>query len=482
MENRIAHSRISTHTNEAQARAVLSYANQMNNRREIIGWMTYDWANSAFFTVVVGVLVGPYLLSLAERAVGSDGVVLDLFVFQVTPKGLPAFCTAVSVISMVAMLPVLGAIADYTHLKKSMMAVFCYMGVVAGALLFFVTDSYVACSLLFIVGNMSFAAANVFYNAFLIDITTEDLRDKVSSYGYGAGYLSGFIVLVLNLIFLKYAEDWFGISTGTAVRISFLFASLWWGAFAVVTFLLVKTRDADKKLPHDKNLVTVGFSEVWATLKELRRLRYTMLFLVAYLFYNDGIQTVILQSSVFISYELFTSKGLAEDPAFLITIFGVAQISAFAGALIFERIARVIGAKRTIMLALVVWCGIVIYAYGFFETKLQAYIMGGAIGAVLGAAQALSRSLYSQMIPRGREASFFGLYEISEKGTSWMGQLMFTIIVGATGSFRHAILGLIVFFIVGTIVLLFTDTKRAIHEAGNLTPEEAHVSHSPEVS
>ncbi len=444
-----------------------------NDRREIFGWMTYDWANSAFFTVVVGVLVGPYLLSLAEKAVGADGVILDLLLFRVTPKGLPAFCTAVSVISMVAMLPVLGAIADYTHLKKSMMAVFCYIGVIAGALLFFVTDSYIACSLLFIVGNMSFAASNVFYNAFLIDITTEDLRDKVSSYGYGLGYLSGFIVLVLNLIFLKYSGDWFGISTGTAVRLSFLFASLWWGAFALVTFYLVKTRIPDKEVPHDKNLVTVGFTEVWATLRELRRLRYTMLFLIAYLFYNDGIQTVILQSSVFISYELFTSKGLADDPSFLIMIFGVAQISAFAGALIFERIARMLGAKRTIMFALVIWCGIVIYAYAFFATKTQAYIMGGAIGMVLGAAQALSRSLYSQMIPRGREASFFGLYEISEKGTSWMGQLMFTIIVGATGSFRHAILGLIVFFVVGTIILLFTDTKRAIHEAGNLTPEEA---------
>lgn len=444
-----------------------------NDRREIVGWMTYDWANSAFFTVVVGVLVGPYLLALAEKAVGADGVILDLFFFNVTPKGLPAFCTAISVLAMVAMLPVLGAIADYTNLKKSMMAVFCYLGVIAGALLFFVTESYVACSVLFIVANMSFAAANVFYNAFLIDITTEDLRDKVSSYGYGAGYLSGFLVLVLNLIFLKYAGEWFGITTGTAVRISFLFASLWWGAFAVVTFFLVRTRNPDREVPQNRNLATVGFSEVWATLKELRRLRYTMLFLVAYLFYNDGIQTVILQSSVFISYELFTSKGLEDDPSFLIMIFGVAQISAFAGALIFERIARRMGAKRTIMLALVVWCGIVIYAYGFFETKTQAYIMGGAIGMVLGAAQALSRSLYSQMIPRGREASFFGLYEISEKGTSWMGQLMFTIIVGATGSFRHAILGLIVFFVVGTIILLFTDTTRAIHEAGNLTPDEA---------
>lgn len=447
--------------------------NSRNDRREIFGWMVYDWANSAFFTVVIGVLIGPYLLGLAENAVGVNGVILDLGLFTVTPKGLPSFCTAVSVIAMVVFLPVLGAIADYTHLKKSLMAAFCYVGVLAGSLLFFVTESYVACSLLFIVSSMSFAASNVFYNAFLIDITTEDKRDKVSSYGYGLGYLSGFLILVLNLLFLNYAERWFGISTGLAVRISFLFASLWWGAFAIFTFVRLKTRAADKEVPHDKNLVTVGFSELWQTLKELRRLRYTMLFLIAYLFYNDGIQTVILQSSVFISYELYTAKGLAIDNAFLIIIFGIAQISAFVGAISFERIARLIGAKRTIILSLTVWCGIVIYAYAFFATATQAYILGGCIGVVLGAAQALSRSLYSQMIPKGRESSFFGLYEISEKGTSWMGQLMFTIIVGATGSFRQAILGLIVFFIVGSVILLFTDTTKAIHEAGNLTPEEA---------
>jgi len=435
--------------------------------------MLYDWANSAFFTVVIGVLIGPYLLNLAQTAVGEDGVVLDLFIFKVTPKGLPAFCTAVSVISMVIFLPLLGAIADYTHLKKALMAVFCDAGVLAGALLFFVTDSYIACSVLLIVANMTFAAANVFYNAFLIDITTEDQRDKVSSYGYGLGYLSGFLILVLDLIFLKYADSWFGISTGLAVRISFLIASLWWGVFAVITFLTLKSRAADKVVPHDKNLVTVGFGEIWETLKELRRLRYTMLFLIAYLFYNDGIQTVITQASVFISYELFTAKGLPSDNSFLIIIFGIAQLAAFAGALIFERISRLLGSKRTIMLSLMIWCGIVIYAYAFFATATQAYILGACIGMVLGSAQALSRSLYSQMIPRGRESSFFGLYEISEKGTSWMGQLLFAIIVGATGSFRHAILGLICFFVIGSVILLFTDTTKAIHEAGNLTPEEA---------
>jgi MFS transporter, UMF1 family len=445
---------------------------EKNDRKEIFGWVVYDWANSAFFTTVVGVLLGPYLLGLAQKVVGENGVILDLYLFNVTPKGLPAFCTALSVVSMVVFLPILGAIADYTKLKKSLMAVFCYAGVVAGSLLFFVTDSYVICSILFIVSTMCFAAANVFYNAFLVDITTEDKRDKVSSYGYGLGYISGFVMLVLNLLFLSNAES-FGITTATAVRICFLAASLWWGAFALVTFYLLRTRDVKKSIPPEKNIVSIGFHELGETLKQLGQLRHTMQFLIAYLFYNDGIQTVILQSSVFISYELFTSKGLETDNAFLLIIFAIAQISAAAGAFIFERIARFLGAKRTIILSLIVWCAIVIYAYAFFESKLQAYIMGAAIGMVLGAAQALSRSLYSQMIPVGRESSFFGLYEISEKGTSWMGQLMFTIIVGATGSFRQAILGLIVFFVIGSLVLLFTNTTKAIHEAGNLTPDEA---------
>lgn len=443
-----------------------------NDRKEIFGWMLYDWANSAFFTAVIGVLIGPYLLSLAKDAVGENGVVLNLYFFNVTAKGLFSFCTAVSTISLVVFLPILGAIADYTHLKKRLMAIFCYVGVIGGALMFFITESYIGLCLLIIVSNMAFAAANVFYNAFLIDVTTEDRRDKISSYGYGLGYIGGVVMLALCFILLYNAER-LGITTGFAARISFLAAAVWWGAFGAVSFFLLKTRHPEKGMPTDKNLVTIGFSELWQTLKELRRLRYTMLFLIAYLFYNDGIQTVILQSSVFMSYELFTSKGLPVDNSFLLIIFTIAQLSAFVGALVFERIARFIGAKKTIILSLIIWCGIVIYTFAFFSTPTQAYFIGAFIGMVLGSAQALSRSLYSQMIPAGRESSFFGLYEISEKGTSWMGQILFTIIVSQTNSFRYAILGLIIFFVVGTVILLFTDTTRAIHEAGNRTPEEA---------
>jgi MFS transporter, UMF1 family len=446
-----------------------------NDRKEIFGWMLYDWANSAFYTTVVAVLLGPYLVALAEKAVGKDGVIFDLYFFKVTPGGFPNFCIALSVISMVVFLPVLGAIADYTHLKKRLMAIFCYIGVVASSLLFFITGgSYLLGGFLLIIANMSFAAANVFYNAFLIDIATEDQRNKVSSYGYGLGYVGGVVMLVLNLLLIDNAAA-LGIDKGLAVRISFLAASLWWGIFGFISFWLIRSRGAAKERPKNKNILTIGFAELWQTLKELRRLRYTMIFLVAYLFYNDGIQTVILSSSTFLSQELFTQaeRDASMDQAFLIQIFLVAQISALVGAIVFERVARFIGAKKTIILSLVIWCAIVIFAYGFLATRTQAVVMGVFIGLVLGSAQALSRSLYSQMIPVGRESSFFGLYEISEKGTSWMGQLLFTIIIGATGSFRQAILGLIVFFVVGSIILLFTNTTKAIHEAGNLTPEEA---------
>jgi Permeases of the major facilitator superfamily len=439
-----------------------------NDRRQIFGWMTYDWANSAFYTTVISVLIGPYLIGLATAAVGEEGEVLDLFFFSVTPKGLPGLCIAVSVIAMVVMLPVLGAIADYTHLKKKMMAFFSYLGVLASASLFFVTESYVACALILIVANMSFAAANVFYNAFLIDLTTEDKRDRVSSYGYASGYIGGVVMLIANLLLINNAES-LGISTGMAVRISFLAAALWWGLFALVTFALIKTPTEVQEIPQGKTIVTIGFSELWQTLKELKRLKLTALFLVAYLFYNDGIQTVILMSSAFLSNELFSAAERLEglDQSFLITIFLIAQVSALVGAIAFERLSRFIGPKATIIISLAIWIGIVIFAYGYLATKTQAVMMGIAIGVVLGSVQALSRSLYSQMIPAGRESSFFGLYEISEKGTSWMGQIMFTIIVSTTGSFKQAILGLIVFFIVGLVVLLFTDVNRAIREAGN---------------
>jgi MFS transporter, UMF1 family len=445
-----------------------------NDKREVLGWLTYDWANSAFYTTVVSVLVGPYLTALAQADVGRGGVVLSLGPFgSITSDNLFTSTLGVSVFLQVFLLPVLGSIADYTNLKKRLMAGFCYLGVLASSLLFFVKgDSYLWGCALLLTANISFAAANVFYNAFLVDITTEDRRDRVSSYGYALGYLSGVLVLIANFGMITYAEN-FGMDEGTAVRVSMLSASLWWGAWSIVTFMLVRNRGAVKHTPRKRDLLVVGFREVFYTLKELYGLKYTMMFLAAYLFYNDGIQTVILNSSVFLSQELFVARGLEVSQTFLIGIFVIAQVAALFGAIIFERISRKIGTKRTILLSLAIWSLIVIYAYGFLQNVQQAMGMAVFIGLVLGSAQALSRSLYSQMIPKDRESAFFGLYEISEKGTSWLGNLVFAVVVGMTGSYRQAILALIFFFVTGFVILLFTNTTRAIHEAGNLTPEEA---------
>lgn len=444
-----------------------------NDRREIFGWLTYDWANSAFFTTVVTVLAGPYLTALAQDDVGKGGTVIHLGSFgSITADNLFTSTLGVSIFLQVFLLPVLGSIADFTPMKKKMMAFFCYFGVVCSSLLFFITGTnYLLGCLFILISNICFAATNVFYNSFLVDLTTEDKRDKISSYGYASGYVGGLIMLILNLAMINFAPS-LGIDKGLAVRISMLAASLWWGVFAAVTFVLIKTRQPEQDAK-GKNLIKVGFIEVWRTMRELAGLKYTLLFLCGYLLYNDGIQTVILNSSIFLSQELYVSKGLESDPMFLLGIFVIAQVSALIGALIFERISRVIGAKRTIIVCLSIWSGIVVFAYGFLQTAFQAQIMAVFIGLVLGSTQALSRSLFSQMIPKSRESAFFGLYEISEKGTSWLGNLVFAVVVGTTGSYRHAILALIVFFVLGMVILLITNTTKAIHAAGNLTPEEA---------
>ncbi|HWT01498.1 MAG TPA: MFS transporter [Pyrinomonadaceae bacterium] len=445
----------------------------VNDRREIFGWLMYDWANSAFYTTVVGALFGPYLTALAQASVGENGTIFDLgFLGPVTAKSLHGLTVAAAVFLQFFLLPILGAIADYTNLKKPLMAVFCYIAVTANCLMFFVAgDLYLLGSLLFIISNLCYGAAIVFYNAYLPEITTEDRRDKVSSQGFALGYLGGGLLLALNLALVSLAGS-LGISKGMAVRISLLSAGVWWGGFAIITFRRLKTRAAPRRLPTGKSFLTVGFSQLAQTFRELKRLRHTLRYLIAYLLYNDGIQTVIGQASIFLAQELFIARGQAAPESFLLGIYLLVQFLAIGGSLLFERIATWVGTKNGILISLLVWSAIVIYAYGFLQTATQAWVMAGMIALVLGGSQALSRSLFSRMIPKGRENSFFGLYEVSERGTSWVGPLVFSLVVARTNSYRQAVLSLIFFFVAGMVILYFTNTDKAVHEAGNALPEE----------
>jgi UMF1 family MFS transporter len=446
---------------------------QMNDRREIFGWIVYDWANSAFYTTVVAALFGEYVTRLAQASVGDNGVIFHFGPLLVTAKSLAPFAGGVSVFLQVFLLPILGAFGDYSALKKRLMIVFCYLGVMTTCLLFFLTSGrYLFGSIIFIIANVCFGASIVFYNSFLPDITTEDQRDRVSSRGYAWGYMGGGILLALNLAFV-FMADKFGISAGMAVRISMLSAGVWWGAFSIITFKRLRTRPAARELPQNQTFLTIGFTELASTFRELARLRETLKYLLGYLFYNDGIQTVILVAGTFMGQELFAARGLPTPPSFLVGVLLMVQFVAFLGALGFERIAAMVGSKRAILISLIGWCAIVIYAYGFLHTVAQAWVLAVCIALVLGGSQALSRSLFSQMIPRSREASFFGIYEISERGTSWIGPIVFAEVVAYTNSYRQAILSLIAFFVIGTILLVLTNTAKAIHEAGNLLPEEA---------
>ena len=444
-----------------------------NNPREVFGWKVYDWANSAFSTTIVGALYGPYLTEVTQQAVGENGAILDFGFFAITAKSFFPTCIALGVFLQIFLLPILGSIADYSHLKKKMMALFCYIGVVATCFMFFVSGRlYWLGGLLFIVANLAFGAAVVFYNAFLNDITTEDQRDKVSSRGFAYGYLGGGLLLASNFALVNLAGR-MGLSTMMAVRLSLLSAGLWWGLFSLVTFATLKSRAPERTLPRGKSYLTIGFAELGRTFRELARLRQTLRYLIGYLFFNDGIQTVITMASVFMAQELFRARGLETDQSFLLGLFLMVQFVAIFGALLFERIAYVINTKNAILVSLVLWCGVVIYIYKFLQTTRHAWFIAVVIAIVLGGSQALSRSLFSRMIPAGREASFFGLYEVSERGTSWLGPFLFGAVAAATNSYRQAVLSIVILFIVGTITLYFTNTDKAIHEAGNLLPEEA---------
>jgi UMF1 family MFS transporter len=449
-------------------------ADPKNDRREIFGWTMYDWANSAFTTTVVAALFGPYLTAITQAAIGENGVVADLGFYTITAKSLYSDAVSLSVLLQFFFLPLLGALADYTNLKKQLLGLFCGMGAAATVGMFFVTESvYWLGGLLFLIANLSFGASIVFYNAFLNDITTEDNRDKISSRGFALGYIGGGVLLAINLALVTFAED-LGLTVGMAVRISLASAGLWWGFFGWFALNRLRRRAAAQTKPAGVSYLRVSLRELGGALREMRRLPQTLRFLVGYLLYNDGIQTVIGVSAVFLSQELFSAQERLDgkDQSFLLTLVLMIQFMAFFGALGFERIARRVGTKNAIIISLAIWTGVIVYAYAFLSTLPQAYVMGAAIAIVLGGSQALSRSLFSKMIPHGREAAFFGIYEVSERGTSWIGPFIFARVVASTGSYRQAILSLIVLFVAGTTILIFTNTTRAIHDAGNRLPEE----------
>lgn len=434
----------------------------LNRAREQRAWYFYDWANSAFSTTIAGVLFAPYLIAIAENAAVDDRIsVLGL---SVAPGSLPSYTITASTLLSAILLPLLGAVADRTARKKDLLAGFAWAGAAAASLLFFMTgDNWQLGVIAFIVANLCFGAAAVFNDAILCLISEEDERDRVSSRGWAYGYAGGGLLLAANFLLVSFLP--FGLTEGMAVRISMLSAAVWWAGFTFIPFLRIRNRPPQHVVPESGGYVSRSFGQLWATLKDMRRYPVALTFLVAYLFFNDGIQTVIASASTYGVEELGFATGT------VLATYLVVQFVAVAGALGFGRAAQRYGAKHVILVGLAIWSLIVTAALFVPEKSLLPFMaLAVAIGIVLGGTQALSRSYFSLLIPRGREAEFFSFYHAMERGTSWFGTLVFGVVYQLTGSYRPAIFALIVFFVIGGALLLKVDTARGIREAGNEAP------------
>jgi UMF1 family MFS transporter len=402
----------------------------------------------------------------------SDGMARFLGI-PIAPDSFLPYCISFSVGLQVLFLPILGAIADYSHMRKRMMQIFATIGAITTILMFFITANlWWLGGVLFILANLTFGAAIVFYNAYLPDIASEDQRDRVSSYGWAMGYLGGGLLLLLNLGFYMFSEN-LGVPQDLSVRINLATAGVWWLAFSTITWARLRPRHAARHLPQGENYVSVGFKQLGRTFREIKHFPETLKFLLAYFLYNDGIQTVIAVSSIFAAAPLIRG-GVGLDQSTLIVAILMIQFMAFFGALFWGRLATWIGAKLSIIVALLIWLGVVLFAFVGLkgDTRvLQFFILGAFIALVMGGSQAISRSLFAQMIPPGREAEFYSFYEVSERGTSWTGPLVFGLANQLTGSLRWGILVLIIYFFAGLAVLPFVNVGKAMADAKNYNPE-----------
>ncbi|MCW7941127.1 MFS transporter [Streptomyces hygroscopicus] len=430
-------------------------------RREQRGWYIYDWACSVYSTSVLTVFLGPYLTSVAKSAADADGYVHPLGV-PVRAGSFFAYSVSASVVLAILVMPLAGAAADRSGRKKPLLAGCAYLGAAATAGMFFLDgDRYLLGGLLLVVANASVAVSMVVYNSYLPQIAPPEERDAVSSRGWAYGYAAGSLVLVANLVLFT-AHDSFGVSESMSVRICLASAGLWWGAFTLVPLRRLR----DRRTTSSAAPAVHGWRQLAATVRHMRRTPLTLAFLFAYLIYNDGIQTVISQASVYGSQEL----GLSQST--LIAAVLLVQVLAVGGALGMGRLARTYGAKRTILGSLVAWT--VTLGAGYFlpaGAPTWFFVLAACIGLVLGGSQALSRSLFSHLVPPGKEAEYFSAYEMSDRGMSWLGPLLFGLTFQLTGSYRDAIISLVVFFVLGFALLARVPVQRAVRDAGNPVPE-----------
>ncbi len=417
----------------------------------------YDFANSAFATTILAVIFNHYFATVV--AGGERGV--ELLGFRLHGASFFTFSVSLSMVISAILAPFLGAVADASGSKKRFLMAFCFTAILFTGLLYFVQEgNHWRGAIFFIIANIGFAGGNVYYNAFLPEISDDQNIGRISGLGWALGYIGGGALLAINLVMLKYPGI-LGFQEGSfSVQDCFLSVAFWWLIFSLPTFLLLKERA--KAIPISRgNYFVEGYRRLQHTLVRVRTFRELTKFLAAYLIYNEGIETVIIMASI------FGANVLKMETGEIILFFLMVQGIAFFGSLAFGFLADAVGNKRTVMISLMIWSLIVVWAFQLgiiWDSKTEYWILGVLTGIVLGGSQAASRSLQGIFTPDTNSAEFFGFFAVSGKFASVFGPLIYGILIAITGSVQSGILSVLFFFIVGMVILATVNEKKGMEE------------------
>jgi UMF1 family MFS transporter len=422
-----------------------SSADNKEYRKKVISWCMYDWANSAFATTVMAAVLPVYYSKVAGSTLEGNTATIYW-----------GYTTAIALLITAFIAPIMGAVADFSRIKKRLLMIFASVGIVFTTLLYLVTtgDWFIA-SLFFIFGNVGFATSEVFYNSLLPQVAKHEDIDKVSTRGYALGYLGGGILLAINVAMLNLIDD-----KQFASRLCFVTVGIWWAVFTIPLIRNITETPRKNTIGKKFNTLYVGYRRLTKTIKELRNYRELLMFLIAFWIYNDGIGTIIKMATIY-----GAEIGIGTND-----LIGALLMTQFVGipfAILFGRLAGKIGTKRSIYIGLVVYTFICIGAY-FMTKGIHFWILAFCVALVQGGTQALSRSLFASMLPKAKTAEFFGFYGMSSKFAGIFGPLIFAIVGQLTGSSRLSIVTLVLFFIVGALVLSRVDEKEGIRKAQNV--------------
>lgn len=425
------------------------------DRKKIIrSWQLYDWANSAFATTVMAAVLPEFYSSVAAAGLSKTAA-----------TAYWGYSNSIAMLLIAVLAPILGAIADHAGSKKKFMGGFACLGILATAFLVGVGEGmWLYASLLYIMGRIGFAGANIFYDSLLPHIAEPDEIDRVSAGGYAYGYLGGGILLTINLVMILKPEL-FGIPGAEwGSRLAFLSVALWWAVFSIPLFKNVSEPPTVILKQESENPLRAAYQRLKKTVSEIKRFRELAKFLIGFWLYNDGVGTIIIMAVIF-------GNEIGIGRTHLIGAILLVQFLGIPFTLLFGRLPKYLSTKRSILLALGVYTFITILGY-FMQKPIHFWLLAILVATVQGGTQALSRSMFGSMSPKSKSAEFFGFYNVSSKFAGILGPLLFGIVAQLTGTSRLSILAIIVFFISGGIILSTVDHAKGI-EAAEL--EEAEI-------